>query len=203
MTAEGMKAYKAKQLRYKKPIAKGLNLDDTLLNALGGDEDDAFEFKAMFSELAVEGEQMQEDLRNEYVPEYFDLFFAAVNKGGEEDEGADERPADSGGWRQCLEKRQKNSLPQQKSPDPCGRSAAGFGGGNKENIPELKGPAARTALMEIQADRTGGPVRPTVSPSPEAPIFPEEGAYGQGRPCPCRTGVPEAGQICQGYISPG
>lgn len=99
---EETKREKAKQLRYKKPIAKGLNLlsikdalddiseacydvqyyidgdDDTLLNALDGDEDDAYEFKVMFSDLCAECEEMQEDLRNEYLPEYFDLFFAAV-----------------------------------------------------------------------------------------------------------------------------
>lgn len=106
MNAEETKREKARGLRYKKPIAKDLNLDsirealwdiqeacgeveyyidgddDTLLNALDGDEDDAFEFKMMFSDLSAEVERMQEDLRNEYVPEYFDLFFAAVNKGG-------------------------------------------------------------------------------------------------------------------------
>lgn len=105
--AEETKRIKAMNLRYKKPIAKGLNLDDiknslwdiseacgdvryyidsddeTLLNALDGDEDDAYEFKMMFSELSAECEQMQYDLDNEYVPEYFDLFFAAVNKCGE------------------------------------------------------------------------------------------------------------------------
>ena len=87
---------KAMNLRYKKPIAKGLNLDDirnslwdiseacgdvqyyidsddeTLLNALDGDEDDAYEFKMMFSTLSAECEQMQYDLGNEYIPEYFD-----------------------------------------------------------------------------------------------------------------------------------
>lgn len=106
-SAEETRRYKAMNLRYKKPIANGLNLDDirnalwdiseacgdvqyyidsddeTLLNALDGDEDDAFEFKMMFSELSAECDQMQYDLENEYVPEYFDLFFAAVNKGGE------------------------------------------------------------------------------------------------------------------------
>lgn len=94
-------------LRYKRPIAKGLNLydiknslwdisgacadvqyyidcdDETLLNVLDGDEDDAYEFKMMFSDLSAECEQMQYDLDNEYIPEYFDLFFAAVDKGGE------------------------------------------------------------------------------------------------------------------------
>lgn len=104
--AEETKRIKARNLRYKKPIANGLTLDDirnslwdisgacsdvqyyidydddTLLNALDGDEDDAYEFKMMFSDLSAECEQMQHDLDNEYVPEYFDLFFAAVNKGG-------------------------------------------------------------------------------------------------------------------------
>lgn len=105
--AEETRRIKAMGLRYKKPIAKGLNIDDirnslwdiseacgevqyyidgddeTLLNALDGDEDDAFEFKMMFSELSAECEQMRYDLENEYIPEYFDLFFAAINKGGE------------------------------------------------------------------------------------------------------------------------
>ncbi|MCI9592388.1 MAG: hypothetical protein HFG42_17980 [Lachnospiraceae bacterium] len=107
MDAKETKRLKAMNLRYKKPIAMGINLDDiksslwdiseacgevqyyidgdddTLLNALDGDEDDAHEFKMMFSELSAECEQMQYDLENEYVPEYFDLFFVAVNKGGE------------------------------------------------------------------------------------------------------------------------
>lgn len=101
------KRIKAKNLRYKKPIAKGLTFDairealweimdscadvkyyveendETLINALNGDEDDAFEFKMMFADLIAECEQMDEDLQNEYIPEYFDLFFVAVNKGGE------------------------------------------------------------------------------------------------------------------------
>lgn len=107
VNVDDTKRIKAKGLRYKKPIAKGLTLDDirdalweimdacadvqyyvdeddeTLVNALDGDEDDAFEFKMMFSDLSAECEQMQCDLGNEYVPEYFDLFFVAVNKGGE------------------------------------------------------------------------------------------------------------------------
>lgn len=105
--AEETKRWKAKNLRYKKPLARGLNIDDirnalwdiseacgevqyyidgdddTLINALDGDEDDAFEFKMMFSSLDAECNQMWDDLQNEYVPEYFDIFFAAVNKGGE------------------------------------------------------------------------------------------------------------------------
>ena len=105
--AEETKRIKARNLRYKKPIANGLTLDDikntlwdiseactdvqyyidgdddTLLNALDGDEDDAYEFKMMFSTLSAECEQMQYNLNYEYVPEYFDLFFVAVNKGGQ------------------------------------------------------------------------------------------------------------------------
>ncbi len=107
MGVEETKRIRAMNLRYKKPIANGLNLDDiknslwdiseactdvqyyidcdddTLLNALDGDEDDAYEFKMMFSSLSAECDQMQYDLDNEYVPEYFNLFFAAINKGGE------------------------------------------------------------------------------------------------------------------------
>lgn len=105
--ADETKRYKAKQLRYKKPITKDLNLDaieealqciseacyevqyyieddeDTLINALDGDEDDAYEFKMMFSDLTAECEQMQGDLQEEYISEYFDLFFVAVGKGCE------------------------------------------------------------------------------------------------------------------------
>lgn len=105
--AEETKRYKARNLRYKKPIAKDLNLesiqealwdiseacydvqyyvdcdDGSLLNALDGDEDDAYEFKMMFSDLVAECDQMREDLENEYIPEYFDLFFAAIDRNGE------------------------------------------------------------------------------------------------------------------------
>lgn len=99
-----IKRIKAKNLRYKKPIAKDLNLasiqealwtileecadvqyyvdgeDDTLLNALDGDEDDAYEFKMMFSDLTTDCERMQMDLENEYIPDCFDLFFVAIGK---------------------------------------------------------------------------------------------------------------------------
>lgn len=101
MTASEKKAYKAKQLRYKKPIAKGLNIDtiqselwdmisaceeihwydndeESLVNALDGDEDEAYEFKMAFSDLEAELEQFQEDLNSEYISDYFDVFFPAV-----------------------------------------------------------------------------------------------------------------------------
>lgn len=55
--------------------------EETLLNALDGDEDEAFEFRMMFSDLCTEAEQMLYDLKNEYVPECFDDFFVTVSKG--------------------------------------------------------------------------------------------------------------------------
>jgi len=101
MTAEETKQYKAKQLRYKKPMLQHMNLDyiqeeiwnmgelisdvqwfiedeENLVNALNGDEDDAYEFKMAFSDLAAELESFEEDLRNEYVPDCFDDLFPAV-----------------------------------------------------------------------------------------------------------------------------
>lgn len=101
MTAAEKKAYKAKQLRYKKPIVNGLNIDtiqselwdmisacedihwydndeESLVNALDGDEDEAYEFKIAFSDLEAEIEQFQEDLNSEYISDYFDVFFPAV-----------------------------------------------------------------------------------------------------------------------------
>ena len=101
MTVAEKKAYKAKQLRYKKPIVKGLNIDtirselwdmisacedihwydnneESLVSALDGDEDEAYEFKMAFSDLEAELEQFQEDLGSEYISDYFDIFFPAV-----------------------------------------------------------------------------------------------------------------------------
>ncbi len=104
MGIEEKKAFRAKQLRYKKPISRCLNLEhiqseiwdmisacedihwydndqESLVNALDGDEDEAYEFKMAFSDLEAELEQFQEDLDNAYVPDYFDLFFPAVKAG--------------------------------------------------------------------------------------------------------------------------
>lgn len=104
MTTEETKRFKAKNLRYKKPIVKNLNMqsiqeqlwdiqenceevhwycddEETLKNALDGDEDEAQEFKMMFADLCAECERMQEDLREEWVPECFDSFFVAAGAG--------------------------------------------------------------------------------------------------------------------------
>lgn len=104
---EETKRKKAMSLRYRKAMVKDLNMDsiteslweirdacqevhwycdtddgsDTLINALDGDEDQAYEFKMMFSDLEAECEQMMNDLddwQNETFKEYFnDLFVAA------------------------------------------------------------------------------------------------------------------------------
>lgn len=105
--AEETKRFKAKNLRYKKPIVKNLNLDsitqelwdiqeecenirwytdsedgeDSLINALDGDEDEAYEFKMAFADLCAECERMFNDLREEWVPECFDIFFVAAGTG--------------------------------------------------------------------------------------------------------------------------
>lgn len=101
------KKLKAKQMRYKKPIVKNLNLDtikqelwdiqeecedvhwytdsddgnDSLINALDGDEDEAYEFKMAFADLCAECDRMIEDINWEWVPECFDLFFVAAEAG--------------------------------------------------------------------------------------------------------------------------
>lgn len=107
--AEKTRRQKAANLRYKKPIVKGLNLDDikqnlydieeacegvrwyfdddddTLINALDGDDDEAFEFKMMFADLSAECEQMREDLYDlrwyEDKQEAFNIWFLAINGG--------------------------------------------------------------------------------------------------------------------------
>lgn len=100
--AQETKRNKARNLRYKKAIAKEVNIDkiredlydimeecdnvryyfegedETLLNALDDNEEE-FEFKMMFSDLSAECEQMQEDLHWEYIPEHFDDFFCAAS----------------------------------------------------------------------------------------------------------------------------
>lgn len=105
-TNEELKKAKAKQFKYKRPIAKNINLGniqqelwdiqeecenirwytdsedgtDSLVNALAGDEDEAYEFKMAFANLCAECERMFEDLQNEYVSECFDIFFVAMGQ---------------------------------------------------------------------------------------------------------------------------
>ena len=105
VNVEETKRIKAKNMRYKKPIAKDLNLqtineelweiqeecenvhwfcdtdEETLINALDGNEDEAYEFKMLFADLCAECEQMSNDLQEEWIPECFDIFFVAVGAG--------------------------------------------------------------------------------------------------------------------------
>ena len=105
-TNEELIKTKAKQFRYKRPIAKTINLEniqqelwdiqeecenirwytdseygtDSLVDELVGDEDEAYEFKMAFADLCAECERMFEALQNEYVPECFDIFFVAMGQ---------------------------------------------------------------------------------------------------------------------------
>lgn len=105
--AEETKRFKSKQLRYKRPIVKNLNLysitqdlwdiqeecenvrwytesedgNDSLINALAGDEDEAYEFKMAFADLCAECDRMREDIEEEWVPKCFDIFFVAAGAG--------------------------------------------------------------------------------------------------------------------------
>lgn len=105
MDADHTKREKAKKLRYKKPIVKELNLmtiqmelsdiqgecedvrwyfdsdDDSLLNALDGNQDEEYEFKMMFADLCMECDRLIVDLQEEWVPECFDHFFVAIEAG--------------------------------------------------------------------------------------------------------------------------
>ena len=105
MDANEIKREKARQLRYKKPIVRNLNLttikeelwniqekcadvhwytdtdEETLINALDGNEDEAYEFRMMFGDLCAECERMLEDLNEEWVPDCFDQFFVAIGTG--------------------------------------------------------------------------------------------------------------------------
>lgn len=105
MSEQETKRERAKQLRYKKPIVKDLNLwtirqqlceiqeecenvhwyvdtdEETLINALDGNEDEAYEFRMMFGDLCAECERMFEDLNKEWIPDCFDRFFVAIGAG--------------------------------------------------------------------------------------------------------------------------
>lgn len=108
--AEETRRQKARQMRYKKPIATDLNLsairdylyeiqnecdniryymetdEETLINALDGDEEEAYEFRMMFCDLDAECDRMLEDLddyNHSGHEDIFDLFFVAVGAGSD------------------------------------------------------------------------------------------------------------------------
>lgn len=99
MTDDEKRIQKARALRYKKPIAAHMNLqyiqdevwemestirdvqwfcdDESLVNALDGDEEEAFEFKMAFADLAAELEQFMDDMQDAFIPDCFDDLFPA------------------------------------------------------------------------------------------------------------------------------
>lgn len=96
---------KARQLRYKKAILEDFNfeaiqtelseIDEVcdeirwvedgdeakLIAALDGDDEEAFEFRMMFSELSSECERLNDLLYENYISEHFDDFFAGISDG--------------------------------------------------------------------------------------------------------------------------
>ena len=104
--AEALRREKARNLRYKRAVLADLNLetiqstlyemaetasdvkywctdeDETQLDELIGDEEETFELKMAFSTLEADCEQMQQDMDNEWVPEFFDDFFGAIGPRG-------------------------------------------------------------------------------------------------------------------------
>ena len=112
MTKQELRVKKARNLRYKKPIATQMNLEtikenlwemqdacsdvryffddsedpETLLGELLGDEDEAVEFRLMFSDLSSECDPYLEDLDDaewdEYIEQYFNLFMVLEDQTG-------------------------------------------------------------------------------------------------------------------------
>ena len=100
--AEDARRIKARNLRYKKAISTELNLeqitqnlwemqeqssnirwwyaqgDETMLDEMIGDEEESYELRMAFSTLDADCEHMIDDLDNELVPEFFDVFFGAI-----------------------------------------------------------------------------------------------------------------------------
>ena len=119
--AEEKRREKARQLRFRKPAVRDMNLTeiriqlseieeacadvhwycdsedgwDSLLNALAGDDEDAWEFKMAFADLEGQCERMREDLDrvtdwDAQLSDHFDLFFAGI--------GADSAAGGMMGW---------------------------------------------------------------------------------------------------------
>lgn len=100
LTAEDIRQKKARDMRYKKPIARDLNLDkiknelwdiqseceelrwtenqDALIDAMNGDEEEAYEFAMMYADLSADCERMSSDLEEEWIPDCFDRLFVAA-----------------------------------------------------------------------------------------------------------------------------
>lgn len=60
-----------------------LETDDSIIDALDGDEEEEYEFRMMFSELSAECETLYDTLYDTYVTEHFDDFFVGIMLGNE------------------------------------------------------------------------------------------------------------------------
>lgn len=100
-----IKAEKAKAMMYKKAALAELNIEtivneleeicvdcdeveyfmsdeESLIDALDGDEETEYEFKMMFCDLAAESEHLFDTLNENYITEHFnDLFVGIMSKG--------------------------------------------------------------------------------------------------------------------------
>lgn len=100
------KQKKAQAMRYRKSLLLELNYDtilnnlsemcefcdnirywiegdeDTLINALDGDEDEAYEFKMLFSDLSAKCDDLMNVIYDNYITEYFNDFFVGIMNGG-------------------------------------------------------------------------------------------------------------------------
>lgn len=101
MNKDELKREKARNMRYKKAAMAAIGLDtindelyeignecadiryfiddeETLMDALDGDDEEAYEFKMMFSDLSFKCEQLDGAMRDNYVTEHFDDFFVGI-----------------------------------------------------------------------------------------------------------------------------
>ena len=102
MSIQELRKEQARNLRYKKPIAKGLNWQDiwddlyemyegctlviwfmdddkeTLLESLNDDESEVEEYKIAFSTLEADCDQLMAALQEEWIPECFNVYRSYV-----------------------------------------------------------------------------------------------------------------------------
>jgi len=101
MKTENEKAERSRNLRFKKGILAEMNIEhirnclwdieeavgdvtfyisdeETLLDALDGNEEEEYEFRLLFSDLSADCELLETRLEEEYITEYFDDFFMGL-----------------------------------------------------------------------------------------------------------------------------
>ncbi len=105
LSKEELRREKARGLRYKRAVCAELNLDSiqstlmdivdqcdtfryyfesddsTMLDELIGDEEESWELRNAFSMLSADCMQMQGDMEDAWVPEFFDDFFGSLDCG--------------------------------------------------------------------------------------------------------------------------